>query len=142
MEMNASRVPHAEAINTKGWHFGFEKLDAAISEAVSGALENSFELDPPDVNLPVSWETEDGIGGPPAADPLTVYVSLPVFSAGLDTGPVWSASLSGMIDELIESHKEDGRVGKDSVPLLEKLRDALLSEARKIDKEINRAQRG
>jgi hypothetical protein len=76
-------------------------------------LRDRFLEDPPRLSLPIIWDYEltlddgevckgeDGWGGPPVDDPLTLYLHLPLSED--EQGVVFKCSLEEVIDDLIDS---------------------------------------
>ena len=138
-----TKHPKYEKIDVSNWDFGFGDLDATIAKNVSEALENSFDDTPPDLQIPIKWKNtgDDDFGGPPPNDPLTVYISLPLF--GHDHGPVWITSFENLVLETLWVHQgaphslgfnnklESGH------EIIKSIRDALRILADKIDETLS-----
>lgn len=87
-------------------------LEAAVYDAAREALE--IELDSEFyVTVPAYWAPRsDGYGGPPVADPLTLYLHFPSFGGSNDgnEGPVYPLSVADLLrDYMLDG--EDGRPG-------------------------------
>jgi len=88
------------------------------------SLRERFRDDPPRLTLPVMWDfdltlddgtickAEDGWGGPPVHDPLTLYLHLPLSAE--EEGVVFTCTLEEVIVDLIDSslpgNSTDGKV--------------------------------
>jgi hypothetical protein len=106
-------VPHSNPIDLSTWQW-FDDDNTFVNSLAKGfalqvteVLREAFEETPPRATLPFMWAKEvdddeggDGVGGPQVADPLTIYVDLPLAHAS-DVPCVFSIRLEDMIDDLI-----------------------------------------
>jgi hypothetical protein len=85
--------------------------------ALTDLLQQIFDDDPPSLYFPFKYgigeDPNDGLNGPPVADPATVYVSVPL-GAHSDERCYYGISLEAAVDDIIESHVSwrDGHRGK------------------------------
>lgn len=126
------KVAHSCAIRINWWP---EKTESGreINKEITECLDKTLTGTPPDLWLPVLWwPREDGIGGAPPEDPGTIYLTLPF--EDLD-GVTWSASLSAMVDDIIESLcLADGKVhGADGKSICLRLARHLKENAVKLE---------
>lgn len=91
--------------------------------------------------LPAEYDNDrrptDGFGNAAPADPLTIYVELPLGTFEYE-GPLWSVSLSELIDGLIDT-VTDGKKGSAKKPyhrMLRALRDRLRLMADRVDNTL------
>lgn len=95
---DAKLLAHSDPVDLTGWGFGFGNLDEQIAPAVAEAIANTLAEDPPHLSLTFIWEDEDGIGGPPVADPLAVHLTLPFSDPN---GVTFQFSIVDLIDDFI-----------------------------------------
>lgn len=106
----------------------FAVLLAESASSTFGELAASAELNP---YLPVQWGSEDGQGGPPPDDPLTVYVEI-----GLDDEDraTHSFSIRDLVEHVIELRAVEDRIeDDDGRQIAIRLRDALRETANRLD---------
>jgi hypothetical protein len=105
----AKRIDHLGQADLSEWNLGdLEPVEVAIKKVITDLLESVFTDSPPRISFP--WEygpKEDGRNGPPASDPLVVYVETPLGQYDGD-GPGWSYNLRDIVEEIIE-YREDQR---------------------------------
>jgi hypothetical protein len=101
--------------------------DDIVSE---GAIDRLVNHESPEVELPIIWnfglggDPDDGRGGPPVDDPLTIYVTLP-FGPDMDNPAIWSFTLEALITDDIELHAEFVPVAKRVTARLREIADKI-----------------
>jgi hypothetical protein len=119
---NMERVKWSEHIDLSDWDFagddeewsarflttpiamGVLALAAAI---ITRKLRAEFRLQPPDITMPITWSKsgDDGIGGPPPDDPLTLYLGLPMGESGSDGDACyWAVSFKDVAWDVVNDH--------------------------------------
>lgn len=112
MRGEMERLPHSEKMEFEDFEFEVEGLGALIRQTITDRLEKNLAECPPRLSLPMRWgPNEDGDGGPPVSDPLTIYLRLPL-DKGRDAECIWSITLT----ELLDYELFDGPDGPTTMP--------------------------
>ena len=111
------------------------------SAEVADDVAEYFEADAPYLMAPYEYRfgenPGDGFSGPPVADPLMLYVVIPAAGECSDFPPVWSISLTDVMDYMIDCNVSgDGVVTPDMAQCVADTRDALRRLADKLDAAI------
>jgi hypothetical protein len=138
-------VSHTNPIDLSTWHWFDEDntfvncLAKGFALRVTEVLREAFKETPPSATLPFMWakvddddEEGDGVGGPQVADPLTIYVDLPLAHAS-DVSCVFSITLEDMIDDLISFLCTYSTVTIDDRTIPDKVAARLRELAQKLD---------
>lgn len=119
----AKPSPDSSPMGFNRWHWGIDFtsiLDEAVGNAVSSTLAEALTENPPDVYFRYQYSA--------SGDPLRITIMLP-FGEDEDSNPSWESSLSDLVDDMLETHREwDGKVSKDSeekflIPIAKGLRE-------------------
>lgn len=127
-------VPHSHPIDVGQWNFLTDPINECIAAAVREALTETFSNEPPELTLPAVWGDQDGDGGPPPENPLTIYVSIPL--AVSDDGVLFRTTVDEMVDEYLTYYQDDGSFEdgliriRDGLKALADRLDAILTEPR------------
>ena len=99
--MKCEHVRHTSKIDLREWGFDTEHnlADALVGTIVTPIIRGQFEKTPPEISTPFYWSTsdDDGHGGPPVENPLTLDIQLPL---GENEEPVvYRTTLEEVIDD-------------------------------------------
>jgi hypothetical protein len=134
-----TRVAHSPPIDFSTWALPVKEAlrdivegmaDTALAEVVQIATEHHLHA-----WLPHEWDYHDGIRGKAPADPLTIYVRLPL-GKDEDEEPAWSFSLVELIDQTIDlSTGSDDKIhiDREDNHCVVRIRNALADLVRKLD---------
>lgn len=128
--MDPKRIHPEEKVDFTGWEFADGKFGELAAEEVAKAIEEQLVDDPPWISLPTIWTDDDGNGGPPVTDPLTIYITLPLgkmSNHGDAGGPMFSFTLREFLEQSLE--EVDGNWSNDDAALLLRVENDLRSLA-------------
>lgn len=118
-------------------YMDLDRYDEKILSVASKAIMKALESDDTYACLPIEFnygdDPNDGIGGRPVDDPLTIYIRIPLGEDIIE--PVtFSFSLVDCVNELIDGGKDGfGKICDENKEPVRMLRDALIAEANKLD---------
>jgi hypothetical protein len=101
--MELERTAHCAGIDLSTWGFADlnDELSVAIGKIVSETVRDAFAENPPSLYWPTIWRDHDGKGGPPAKDPLTIDLSLPLGETNERDEVVYRFTLGDLVDDLL-----------------------------------------
>jgi hypothetical protein len=78
--MKCVHVQHTNRIDLTDWSFntGHDVIDRIIGAIATPIIREEFEKDAPAISLPFYWGEQDGYGGKPVENPLTLDIQLPL----------------------------------------------------------------
>jgi hypothetical protein len=136
-------VAHGQPIDLSTWQLVvnaddlFNIISKGLASQITEIIRTNFRTSPPDAYFPFQWADDnkpsDGIGGPPVADPVMIYVDLPL-SAASDIPCTFSISLEDIVDAFIDSSRPYptcSKIYKREIP--DKIAARLRALAQKID---------
>ena len=136
----------------KSARFGFHEWNLSATDEfqkfIDKTIREAIELATKEYEcrawFPAEWAPRsDGVGGKPPADPMTVYVELPL-GATEDDSPRWQFSLRDLVLSIIEVHQsheiDKGGTGKiddrEGIAIATTLRDGLRELADMLDNAL------
>jgi len=131
-------------INLSDWNFLElddlrEVLQKQVENAVKWALDDSIGHGP-DAYLPIMHSPDsDGLFGKTPADPLTVYIRIPLCGT-FDEQPTWQFSFGDLVKEIIQEYTDELKYKEpeDEERDLRKIHEELLHLADLVGKCIKR----
>lgn len=112
---------------------GEDEEQTAVLEEAAEELEMHLGIHPPSLRFPFSWVNEDGNGGPPVDDPLTVDLTV---DFGATSNPVWRFSLREAIQYEIKFFNGKWISPSGDVEMLQRYKAAMLESVADIDAAI------
>src|SRR5262252_3203356 len=132
MEATMKFVEANEKVDLTSWGIT-DMIGAAFWRQVSETIQQQLIDTPPRLDLPFYWRENDGRKGPCPADPLTLYLTLPL---GIDEDAEvnFQVSFEAVIDDTIDSLTNlEGKSDKDGTAHLQQLARRLREMADKLD---------
>ena len=112
---------------------------AMIEQTIREAIENATLEYECDVWFAAQWGDTDGAGGLPPADPVMIYVALPL-GPNEDSHPHWQFSLQALVRDVIALYETPDGSGKlrdaDGIAVAKAIRDGLDACATMLDEAI------
>ncbi len=120
--------------------FGDQFQPKWLADALNEMLSDIFfDRAWPDITLPVEWaaQKQDGYGGPPVEDPLTIFVHLPLGKPAPDErqdpayvceSVIFKTSIGELVDDLLDLYPER--------EILVRVANALHEQADKIEESM------
>lgn len=112
---------------------GEDETQIEVLEDAANELDMHLGLHPPSLKFPFSWVNEDGNGGPPVTEPLTLDLVVPF---GETSNPVWRFSLREIIIHEIKFFNGKWISPAGDLAMLNSYKAAMLESVADIDAAI------
>src|SRR5262245_299268 len=146
MKLKLTRDKRSVGFGFAEWELDASDLNDAIMEAIDKIVAEGVRIAVDEYEchawFPIEWVfgeyKQDGVGGPPPSDPMTIYVELPL-GMDDDESPRWTFTLTALVDQAIEGMVAGDtreKIGQEHIPSMRALRDGFLTLARKINERL------